>query len=135
MNELPPPTAAVPGPGTGWFLDLCGPLTVTGPTARANLRMPDAVPAHADRLIAAEALHQIACRLASQVRGAQRAVPAKVVELRGHPQPDGEDHWRSGGAVLEARVVRSGRLSTVEARLAHHGRNVYSASVCTQEVA
>nr|BFD87685.1 hypothetical protein StreXyl84_70860 [Streptomyces sp. Xyl84] len=134
-------------PGTGWFLDLCGPLTVTGSTGRAALRVPAGVPGAARQLIAAEALHQIACRLAARVRGVRRNVPAKVAGLRTHP----EHHCTAGGdgtaaadgpfpggagpaALLHARVVRSGRLSVVETRLSVGGRTWYSATVSTQEV-
>ncbi|MEW2291340.1 hypothetical protein ABZ719_01345 [Streptomyces sp. NPDC006743] len=131
-------------PGTGWFLDLCGPLTVTGSTGRAALRVPAGVPGAARQLIAAEALHQIACRTAARVRGVRRNVPAKVAGLRTHTEHhttaggDGTDGPFPGGdgtaALLLARVVRSGRLSVVETRLSVGGRTWYSATVSTQEV-
>ncbi|WP_424212999.1 hypothetical protein ACN20G_13425 [Streptomyces sp. BI20] len=132
----------------GWFLSLCGPLTLTdaaaetaapGPhRATAELRLPEDPAAHtpaARDLIAVEALHQIACRLSATARGAARCVPAKLAELTVPDVTEAADTgWSLTGARLEAELVRSGRLSTVHTRLTTHGRVRYAATVCAQEV-
>ncbi|WP_406454310.1 hypothetical protein OH768_16430 [Streptomyces sp. NBC_01622] len=119
---------APPAAATGWFLGLCGELEATGDTARARLVLPEGHAPEADRLIAVEAMHQIACRLAARARGARRCVPARLDEL------EITDETLPADAVLEARLVRSGPLSTVSTSLRAHGRTCYAATVRTQEV-
>ncbi|MFF9274638.1 hypothetical protein [Streptomyces griseosporeus] len=116
-------------PATGWFLGLCGPLEVDGDAARAELVLPTGDLTGAGPLIAVEAMHQIACRLAARARGANRCVPARLDELE-----ITEETVAPAGAVLRARLLRSGRLSTVRASLSVQGRVHSSATVRTQEV-
>lgn len=119
-------------PGTGWFLDLCGPLTLDPDgegTASAPYLPPAGLPAGAEPALALEALHQIACRLAAAVREVDRCVPARLLEYR----PADPGTARTGNGVLRARVLRSGRLSVVETSLAA-GSAVSHATVCSQEL-
>ncbi|MEY9836937.1 hypothetical protein [Streptacidiphilus sp. EB103A] len=119
-------------PGTGWFLGLCGPLALGADgdgTASARYLPPPGCPADAGAALALEALHQIACRLAAAERGVDRCVPARLVEYR----PAAADTGAAGSGVLRARILRSGRLSTVEASL-ELGSTTAHATLCTQEV-
>ncbi|MDH6117268.1 hypothetical protein [Kitasatospora sp. GAS204B] len=127
---------------TGWFLALCGPLeTATDAdghiTARADYLQPPDLPAQALEALALEALHQISCRLAALARGAERCVPARLVEFRAVDAVDAVDVGESGApaeqGVLRARLLRSGLLSTVAASLVH-GSTTYHATVCAQEI-
>ncbi|TDU02224.1 hypothetical protein EDD99_0613 [Streptomyces sp. 846.5] len=121
-------------PGTGWFLGLCGPLALGADgdgTASAPYLPPPGCPADAGAALALEALHQIACRLAAAERGVDRCVPARLVEYR--PAATAADAGAAVAGVLRARVLRSGRLSTVEASL-DFGPTTAHATLCTQEV-
>ncbi|GAA3225209.1 hypothetical protein GCM10020256_34620 [Streptomyces thermocoprophilus] len=100
-----------------------------GDTARAELVLPAGDLTGAGPLVAVEAMHQIACRLAARARGAARCVPARLDDLRTDPTAP-----VPAGAMLRARLLRSGRLSTVRTELSVQGRLHSSATVRTQEV-